>query len=116
MIEIKKEVGRAQLLLRGESIGKDTFFVLSGGMEHIGAVAMGIYDKESHHSSSSVISSPGHREDEIALRGARKISDVTQSTTVLMVGIHMDNITLDEIRSIVQASEAMIDELIEIIR
>jgi hypothetical protein len=116
MIEIKKEVGRVQLLLKGESVDKDMFFVLSGGREHIGAVAMGIYDKESCRASSSVISVPGHREDEIALRGARKVSAVTQSTTVFMVGIHVDTITVDEIQTIVKASEKMIDELIDIIR
>lgn len=116
MIEIKKDVGRIQLLLKGESVGKDMFFVLSGGREHIGAAAMGVYDTESHRASASVISVPGHREDEIALRGARKVSSVTQSTIVFMVGIHVDNITPDEIRAIVQASEAMIDKLIEIIR
>jgi len=48
VIEIKKDVGRIQLLLKGESAGTDLFFVLSGGREHIGAVAMGIYDRESH--------------------------------------------------------------------
>lgn len=116
MIEIIKEVGRVQLLLKGESVGKDMFFVLSGGREHIGAVAMGIYDKKSERASSSVISAPGHREDEIALRGARKISSVTQSTTVFMVGIHVDDITVDEIQAIVKASEKMVNELIEVIR
>lgn len=116
MIEIKKDVGRTQLLLKGESVGKDMFFVISGGREHIGAAAMGIYDKESRRASSSVISAPGHREDEIALHGARKLSAVTQSTTVFMVGIHVDSITPDEIQAIVKASEAMIEELIEILR
>jgi hypothetical protein len=116
VIEIKKDVGRIQLLLKGESAGTDMFFVLSGGREHIGAVAMGIYDRESRRASASVISSPGHREDEIALRAARKISAVTQSTIVFMVGIHVDNITVDEIREILKASEAMIDELIENLR
>jgi len=116
MIEIKKGVGRIQLLLKGESVGNDQCFVLSGGREHIGAVAMGIYDRGSRRSSASVMSSPGHREDEIALRAARKISAVTQSTIVFMVGIHVDNITVDEIQEILKASEAMIDELIENIR
>jgi len=116
MIEIIKEVGRVQLLLKGESVGKDMFFVLSGGREHIGAVAMGIYDKESGRASSSVISAPGHREDEIALKGARTVSSVTQSTTVFMVGIHVDDITVDEIQAIVKASEKMIDDVIEVIR
>ncbi|MFA0821456.1 MAG: hypothetical protein ACC612_01015 [Methanomethylovorans sp.] len=116
MIEIIKEVGRVQLLLKGESVDKDMFFVLSGGREHIGAVAMGIYNKESGRASSSVISAPGHREDEIALKGARKVSSVTQSTTVFMVGIHVDDITVDEIQAIVKASEKMIDDVIEVIR
>lgn len=116
MIEIKKEVGKVQLLLKGEPVGNDMFFVLSGGREHIGAVALGIYDRESRRASSSVTSAPGHREDEIALRGARKISAATQSTTVFMAGIHVDNITVDEIQTIVKASEAMIDEIIEILR
>lgn len=116
MIEIKKDIGRIQLLLKGESAGNDFFFVLSGGKEHIGAVALGIYDGESSRASASVISSPGHREDEIALRAARKISAVTQSTIVFMAGIHIDDITVDEIQEILKASESMIDELIESLR
>jgi hypothetical protein len=116
MISITKEAGRVQLILKGESIGNDMFFVLSGGREHIGAVAMGIYDTESFRASASVISAPGHREDEIVLRGARKISAVTHCTTVFMAGIHVENITPEEIQIIVKASEEMIDELIGLLR
>jgi hypothetical protein len=85
-------------------------------MAHVGAVAVGNFDSISGRASSSVITAPGHREDELALRGARDLSEASRSTTVFIVGIHLDSITKKEIGEIVSVSKEMIDELSGILR
>jgi hypothetical protein len=104
---------RTELVLEWSEIGNDLVVTLEGGRKHVGAVAVGHYDKKSGDASSSVITLPGHRDDEIALYGARRVSACTKTATVFIVGIHLDDITVDEITEIVDFSKQMINRLIE---
>jgi hypothetical protein len=99
------------LLLEWEKIGGDYSARLTGGRAHVGAVGVGNFDSISGRASSSVITTQGHREDELALLGARKLSESSHSTTVFIVGIHADNINKEEIKEIVSVSKEMINEL-----
>lgn len=110
---IKSEAGRIKLVLDIKKLGKDYLLTLTGGKEHVGAVAVGLFDEKSQRASSSVITLPGHRDDRIALEGARQVSRATRKTTVFVVGIHFDNISSEEIEWIVLASEKMITEFID---
>lgn len=111
MPRLERTAGRTTLLLEWEKVGEDCLARLTGGTTHIGAVALGIFDRESGRASSSVLTVPGHREDEIALLGARKLSGACREPTVFVAGIHVDGITIKEIEEIVTVSEEMIDEL-----
>lgn len=113
---IERVLGRTALLLEWEKLGSDYSVRLTGGRAHVGAVALGSFDSISGRASSSVITAPGHREDELALKGARQLSEASRSTTVFIVGIHVDSITKNEIEEIVHVSEGMIDELSNILR
>ena len=113
MQPIKQNVGRAELVLKQKQVGKDYVITLTGGEEHVGAVAVGVFDEKSGHASASVISLPGHRDEGIALDGARLISEITKTATVFIVGIHLDNITKDEIDTIIVASRQMTDNFID---
>ncbi|ETA67670.1 MAG: hypothetical protein PWQ51_1212 [Methanolobus sp.] len=115
MKEIRKVAAGISLVLEWKKTGDDYVASLTGGDEHVGAVGVGFYDPESKRASSSVITSPGHRETEIALNGAKEFSKACKATSVFIVGIHLDNITLDEINEIVSASGEMINELAVII-
>ncbi len=116
MHHIRKAVGRISLELEWKKAGADHIACLTGGEKHVGAVAVGFYDESSGRASSSVITNPGHRETDIALLGAKVFSEASKSTSVFIVGIHLDNITKKEIVEIVSVSEEMIDELSVIIR
>lgn len=116
MYQIKKIAARISLHIEWNKAGKDHIVCLMGGDEHVGAVAVGFYDKSSGRSSSSVITNPGHRETDIALLGAKVISEASKSAAVFIVGIHLDNITKKEIEEIVSVSREMIDELSVIIQ
>lgn len=111
-MEIKQKAGRVELILEWKRIGSDYTLTLTGGRDHIGAVAIGNFDEKSGRATSSVISLPGHREESIALEGARRISESTGTATVLTVGIHLDDITGDEISQVVTVSGQMIDRFI----
>ena len=110
---IKQNVGRAELVLDQKQIGNDHVLTLTGGEEHVGAVAVGMFDEKNGHASASVITLPGHRDEVIALDGARRVSEVTKAATVFIVGIHLDNITKGEIDKIIVASKQMTDKFID---
>ncbi|TGC11116.1 prenylated flavin chaperone LpdD [Methanolobus halotolerans] len=116
MHRVERTIGRTTLLLEWDKLGEDYLASLTGGTAHIGAVALGIFDRESGSASSSVLTVPGHREDRIVLHGARKLSKASRSSTVLVAGIHVDNIVLKEIEKIITVSEEMIDELVDILQ
>ena len=112
MPEIRKQTSRGELVLEHRIIGEDIVVTLTGGNAHVGAVAVGYYDRIPGHASSSVITLPSHRDDAIALDAARLISSVTHSTTVFTAGIHFENITGEEIEEVLSASKELIDEFV----
>ncbi|MCQ1536054.1 hypothetical protein FTO70_10255 [Methanosarcina sp. KYL-1] len=112
MFQITRKVGRIELLLDAKKLGDDYLLTLTGGKEHAGAVAVGLFDEKSQRASSSVICLPGHREEQLALQGARLVSRATRGTSVFVAGIHLDDISPEEIREIVSISGEMIEKFI----
>jgi hypothetical protein len=112
LFHIKRKVGKIEITLDAKKIGEDYLLTLTGGEEHVGAVATGLFDEKSQRASSSVVTMPGHREEYLALHGARQVSKATKRASVFVVGIHQDNISPEEIRDIVSAAEEMIESFI----
>jgi hypothetical protein len=112
LFQIKRKVGRTEIILEAKKIGEDYLLTLTGGREHVGAVAVGLFDEKSQRTSSSVITMPGHREEQLALDGARQVSRATGKTSVFVAGIHQDNISPEEIRGIVSAAGEMVESFI----
>ena len=112
MFQIKREVGRIEISLEAKKIGEDYLLTLTGGREHVGAVAIGLFDENSQRASSSVITMPGHREEQLALNGAKQVSRATRKTSVFVAGIHQDDITPEEIRDIVSTAGEMIQSFV----
>ncbi|MCL2141840.1 MAG: hypothetical protein FWH46_03040 [Methanimicrococcus sp.] len=115
-MKASKTVGRITLVLESQDVGSDLFVTLTGGQAHIGAAALGTYDSVSHHTTVSVLCAPGHKEEQIALFGARSFSKALQKTVLFSVGIHLDQITSEEIQSIEQACHDLILENIAFIK
>jgi len=112
LFHIKRKVGKIEIVLEAKKIGEDYLLTLKGGEEHVGAVAVGLFDEKSQRASSSVITMPGHREEYLALHGARQVSRAIRKTSVFVVGIHQDNISPEEIRYIVSAAGEMVESFI----
>lgn len=112
MLKTTKKVSRIEITLEVKKLGEDYLLTLTGGKEHAGAVAVGLYDEKSGRASSSVLTLPGHREEQLALNSAKRVSKATGKTSVVVVGIHVDNISPEEIKEIVTTAEEMIGNFI----
>lgn len=112
MFQIKRKVGKIEIILDAKNVGEDYLLTLTGGEEHVGAVAIGLFDEKNQRASSSVITMPGHREEYLALDGARRVSRATKKTSVVVVGIHQDDISPEEIKNIVSAAGEMVENFI----
>ena len=108
-----KTIGRLTLVLEGREVGRDLSVTLTGGTAHIGAAALAYPDKETGRTTGSVISAPGHKEEEIALYGAKVLSKETKKTVLFAVGIHLEKITLKEIEEIEKACREMIQNFLK---
>ena len=111
-MKLSKTIGRLTLVLESRTIGADLLLTLTGGEEHIGAAALATFDSEGHV-TVSVMTAPGHKEEEIAMRGARTISKALSKTVLLSVGIHLDQISAAEISEIETACIELIETFIQ---
>ena len=102
-------------------VGSDVAITLWGGsLPHIGAVAMAIprpslKDKSVTSATSSVLTSPGHLEDDIVKRFSERVSAALNSTVVVSAGMHWDDLSVEDIGTVrllcVELAQAFIDAL-----
>jgi hypothetical protein len=92
-IELSETIGRLTIHFLAKSVGRDWNIIICGGDKpHIGAVALASPD-----CSCSLICLPDHREGELAQRVATVIAAQINATVCVSCGIHLENITPDEI-------------------
>lgn len=97
-------------------LGNDILVVLSGGVAHIGAVAMAqprpsIADPRKAGATSSVYTYIGHKEDIIAKAMSEKLAKVLNRKVVVVAGIHWDNLKDEEIEVIVKMCHEITEEV-----
>lgn len=90
-------IGRLKIELSAEYVGEGLLVRIYNEYAHIGAVAVGDYDHKEKRAFSSVITLPGHRDDEVAKKQAHRIARHTMKPVCVVAGIHLDNITVEEI-------------------
>lgn len=93
--------GRTRVSLSTHTIGEDLIVCLYNGAGHIGAVAVADYDRKSRRASTSVITRLGHKEDSLAAEAAHALCRILKQPVCAIAGIHLDNITGEEIEQIV---------------
>ena len=118
-MESIKEFNQHSILVQVQEVGNDLSICISGGDKpHIGAVALGIpislpHDPSVHTSSVSLMTVPGHKEDEFALRVSRKLAKQLNKVVVTSCGIHIQGIKKDEILQLSLLLDHIINELID---
>lgn len=110
--EITKGKGRTKVSLSIHHIGSDLLICIYNQNAHIGAVAVGEYDRKTRRASTSVITRLGHKDDAVAQKAAYLISKATRKPVCLIAGIHLDNITDAEITELLESTNSLVDEFI----
>lgn len=108
-----------QIVLEEKKVGSDLNILIYGGsIPHIGAVAVATYGCLAHQiehftTTVSLITLPGHKEDLLARSAAEIISKKLKKNVVVCCGIHIQNISKEEIKNISIVVENLIKEYLE---
>lgn len=88
--------GDTRIILSIQYFGSSLLATISNKNAHVGAVAVGEYSPQHDRTSVSVITRLAHKEDEIARQAAYTISRHTKQASCVIVGIHIDNISMTQ--------------------
>ena len=112
--ELTKGEGRAKVSLLAYHMRGDLVLCIYNENAHIGAVAVGEYDHNEKRASTSVITRLGHKDDAIAQQAAYLISKSTKRPVCIVAGVHLDNITQEEIEKILENSTIAVEDFISL--
>ncbi|WP_022657185.1 hypothetical protein [uncultured Desulfovibrio sp.] len=96
--------GRLELELRVLRLGRDLQVVLNGGEAHLGAVALAA---PGGAVEAGLLGLPGHREDQLARRMARRMADALDCAVCVSAGIHYGDISKKEIATVERMAETL---------
>jgi gallate decarboxylase subunit D len=112
-MKFSQGTGRTQVQLSIQQLGSDFIVCLFNARGHIGAVAVADYDSKENRASTSVITRLGHKDDQVACNAAYKLCRLLQKPVCAIAGIHLDNITKEEIVQITRNCDALVEKCIE---
>ena len=121
LMQLSKLFHQHKISVKIQEIGNDLNICIFGGDEpHIGAVALGIpitlpHDPLTQTSSVSLMTVPGHKEDEFALRVARQLTKQLNKVIVVSCGIHIQDIKKEEIFQLSELLDDIINELLSVL-
>lgn len=110
--EITRGKGRTKVSLSAHYVGSDLVIYIYNQNAHIGAVAVGEYDRKTRRTSTSVITRLGHKDDAVAQKAAYLISKATRKPVCVIAGIHLGNITEIEITKLLENTNSLVDEFV----
>lgn len=110
--EITKGEGRTKVSLSVTYLGGVPIVFVYNENPHLGAVAVGEYDDRSGRTSVSVVTRPGHKDDAIAQKSAYLISKSTKGPSCVIAGIHLDNITEEEIQKFLDNADLLVKDFL----
>lgn len=114
---VSEERGGFEVCARVDLMGPDLVVILWGGAAHVGAVGMAaprpsLRDPALTSATSSVFTFPGHKEDDVAKSMSESLSAKLNKKVVVAAGIHWDKARPDDIRSILEACDAIRERII----
>lgn len=99
---------RTRVSLTAWYIGEDIIACIYNENAHLGAVALSQYDHKTGRVSTSLITALGHKDDAIAQQAAYLISKHTKKPACVVAGVHIDNITQEEIVEILNNANNLV--------
>lgn len=110
--ELTRGEGRVKVSLSAHDIGGDLVVYSLNENAHIGAVAVGEYDHQEKRASTSVITRVGHRDDVVAQKAAYLVSKQTKKPTCAIAGVHLDDITEEEIQRVLENADSLVKDFL----
>lgn len=111
--QIHEGSGRTEVFLSARGVGEDLLVRLFNGEEHVGAVALSEYHGGAQRASTSVLTRFGHKDDIIAYTASYEICRRLRKTVCVIAGIHLDNITKEEISRIRANCDRLVERYLE---
>ena len=118
MIELKEKIFNGyEMQCTVIPMGADyTVCVHGGSKSHIGSVVMSVprpsLTGEGRSCTSSVLNGIGHKDEAVARLFAEAIAKEKNGTVVCACGIHVDDITLEQIQEIKSCSEVLLKRVL----
>lgn len=107
MIEITRTKGRLKLKLNAIEMGEDLCVIVTGGDKpHLGAVTIG-----SKRVDANTFCFPHHKEDSVTRLLYSLITESFDKNVIVCCGIHVDDISTEEIYSVYTLCKEMLIEL-----
>lgn len=110
--EITKGEGRTKVCLSVDYLGSVPIVSIYNENPHLGAVAVGEYDDKTGRTSVSVTTRLGHKDDVIAQKSAYLISKSMKGPSCVIAGIHLDDITEEEIRKFLENTDLLVKDFL----
>ena len=116
---VEKTQGRVAIRMEAVGMGADYCLVITGGdRPHLGAVALStarpsLADPGKISASTSVLTLVGHKEDEVARKIAHQFASHLNCQVVVACGVHLDNISRDELAMMERMLAELAGELLK---
>ena len=111
--EMTKGTGRSKICLSAQNFGDDLIVTIYNEYAHVGAVAVGEYYDEANRASTSVITRLGHKDDAIARKTAYLISRKTKRPCCVIAGVHLEEITAEEISEFLKNADSLVEDFLK---
>ncbi|MCK9443252.1 MAG: hypothetical protein M0Q14_01765 [Tissierellaceae bacterium] len=111
--------GRVQINIKTIELGNDLCVAIWGGEKpHIGTITLSVArpslaDESRSSSTTSTINITGHKDDEVAKPVSEMLSAKLNKNVAVTCGIHIVNITLEEIKEIISVTINWAERYIE---
>ena len=111
--------GRFKIQALVQKVGQDILVSMWGGtLPHIGAVGMAtprpsLRDPKKMSATSSTFTYVGHKEDAVVKRISELLASRLKTKVVVSAGIHWDDLTSGEIRTITRLTQKLSVQILE---
>jgi hypothetical protein len=112
-ISLSEGAGRTRVEISTHTIGSDLIVCIFNDEAHLGAVALADFNHQEKRASTSVMTRFGHKDDVVAYNAAYRLCKHLRMPVCAIAGIHLDDITEEEIAAIKHNCEILIEKLIQ---